>query len=316
MKNKRTIIYFTTLFLAVSGVTLKLSKEKSNEISKNILEYTTNFTNDDFQIVAHRGFSSLNIENTKEALTLADNQEYIDFIELDARMTHDGEIVISHNNKVNISLFRTLKISDTTYQELQYKTLTYYNFPQEILFNSNIYEKYFIAERKFSKNNKEYQIPNLLEAISVCKNKEIILDIKFSKNFEEFADKLIKQITEIDSKKIYLQSSNLLGIYYLQENTNYPCFAIFDKKEDLQYTYLFDNICLRKNLVTNDYIEKLLKEDKIVSIWTINTKKELAELTEEIKANYKDILYVTDYPDYIATELSNIEKNKVKRKDY
>lgn len=231
-------------------------------------------------------------------------------------MTHDGEIVISHNNKVNISLFRTLKISDTTYQELQYKTLTYYNFPQEILFNSNIYEKYFITERKFSKNNKEYQIPNLLEAISVCKNKEIILDIKFSKNFEEFADKLIKQITEIDSKKIYLQSSNLLGIYYLQENTNYPCFAIFDKEEDLQYTYLFDNICLRKNLVTNDYIEKLLKEDKIVSIWTINTKKELAELTEEIKANHKDILYVTDYPDYIATELSNIEKNKVKRKDY
>lgn len=316
MKNKRIIIYFTTLFLAVSGVTLKLSKEKSDEISKNILEYTTNFTDDDFQIVAHRGFSSLSIENTKEAISLADSQEYIDFIELDARMTKDGEIVISHNNKVNSSLLATFKISETPYQAIQNKTLTYYNFPQEILSNSNIYEKHFIIERKFSKNNKEYQISNLLDALSTCKNKEIILDIKFSKNFEDFADKLIKQLAEIDSKKIYLQSANLLGIYYLQENTNYPCFAIFDKEEDLQYSNLFDNICLRKNLVTNDYIEKLLKENKKVSIWTINTEKELLKITEELETNYKDILYVTDYPDYIATELSSIEKNKVKRKDY
>ena len=41
------------------------------------------------------------------------------------------------------------------------------------------------------------------------------------------------EFKNIDTKNIYFQSSNLLGILYFEQVTNFNCFAIIDSSKDL-----------------------------------------------------------------------------------
>ena len=117
MKKKRLLIYTLSLSLITSYI--NLNKQKSSDLSKNIIEYTKTFSDDDFQIAAHRGFSSKSVENTSEAIQLAANEPYIDYIEIDTRMTKDNVLVLSHNDDIYESTFSKTEISQTTYEDLE-----------------------------------------------------------------------------------------------------------------------------------------------------------------------------------------------------
>ncbi len=314
MRKKQILLIATTFFIATAGTTLKINKKNSEDISKKATEYTTNFTNDDFNIAAHRGFSSLEVENTTAAIELAAEKDYVDYIEIDARMTNDGKIVLSHNDQINISPLSKTSISNLNYKQIKNKKLNYQTviLDESILKSSNINEKELIGKRNLSLTNRTYTIAGLLEGINSCQDKKILLDLKFNKDVEEFTEELKTELQGIDTTNIIFQSSNLLGILYLQEHTDYNCLGILDKKEDLQYTSLFKNVGIRKNLINHETIAKLLDEEKNVAIWTINTTDELHEVTTELDDLYKDIIYITDYPDIIATKLSETELQKTK----
>lgn len=87
---------------------------------------------DDYIITAHRGFSSRRAENSREALVLASDQRYVDFIEFDVRLTSDGKLVLSHDNKAPDGTI----ISDSTYDEIVAKTFTYHVDTTSSLFES------------------------------------------------------------------------------------------------------------------------------------------------------------------------------------
>lgn len=314
-KNKTRILLCTTsIFLAISGINLKLNQDKSKNIIQN--NYLNDFNGDDFKIAAHRGFSSIEIENTKEAISSASNQDYVDYIEIDARMTLDGKIVLSHNNNLQINPLVSLNVSDLTYDQAISTKFNYNLSPLDssLFSNVSLAEKNMISQRKSSLNNKHYQITGLLEGLEACKDKKILLDLKFSKNVEAFTTELQEELKYIDTSNIIFQSSNLLAITYLQENTDYNCLAIMDSEDDLQYLSLFKNVGIRKNLITHDIIDKLLKANKGIAIWTINNTEELTKTVAELDDLYKDIIYITDYPDLIANKLHEIEvKEKVKK---
>ena len=77
-KNKVTkiIVYASTLAIASSGIAYTLLKKNFNDY-KEYLSRQDKIVNDDFLVSAHRGFSSLAIENTKEAISFARDKEYI-----------------------------------------------------------------------------------------------------------------------------------------------------------------------------------------------------------------------------------------------
>lgn len=314
-KNKTRILLCTTsIFLAISGINLKLNRDESTNISHS--SYLNNYNEDDFMIAAHRGFSSLEIENTKKAISSASKQAYVDYIEIDARMTLDGKIVLSHNNNLQINPLTSLNISDLTYDQLTSANFNYRSptIDNNLFSNISFDEKKLIFKRKNNLNNKRYQITGLVEGIKACQDKKILLDLKFSKNVDAFTTELQKELKDIDTSNMIFQSSNLLGVAYLQANTDYTCLAIMDNEDDLQYLSLFKNVGIRKNLITHDIIDKLLKENKGIAIWTINNTEELTKTVTELDDLYKDIIYITDYPDLIATKLHEIEvKEKIKK---
>jgi glycerophosphoryl diester phosphodiesterase len=316
MKNKRLLLFATTIILATTGTSLKINKDKSNELVNHVNEYIEEFTEDNFDIAAHRGFSSIEIENTKEAIEEAANKDYVDYIEIDVRLTKDKKLVLSHNNKLKVNDESYEKISKLTLDELDDIKFKYYRYPLSLTLNNYLsYENKLISERSSSLSNKTYQVISLSEALDLFQDKKILLDIKFKdNNIEELVTELLKELKRVNTDNIILQSANLQGILYLQNNTNYKCLALIDSIDDIDIINLFDNVGIRKNLVTHDLVENMLDEEKTVAIWTIDSKKELTTITKQLDDLYEDVIYITDYPDLIATYLNDEQEKRLTKK--
>jgi glycerophosphoryl diester phosphodiesterase len=70
-------------------------------------------------LVAHRGGSALAPENTMTAFRLATEAWWADMLEMDARITRDGHVVVIHDATVDRTTNGTGPVSDFTLREIQ-----------------------------------------------------------------------------------------------------------------------------------------------------------------------------------------------------
>ena len=208
-------LYGATFFIGIStGVKLKSCRDKSKEFTDKVIEYTTNFEDDEFLIAAHRGFSSLAVENTIDAFLLANQTDYIDYIEMDARLTNDKKIVLSHNNSVITDNKEKVKICDENYNFL--KDNDYYYLTNSLsielknLFNTENGD--ILIKRAKNLELTKYEISSLKEGLKACSNKKILLDLKFKDDTEEFITSLEEELKDIDTSNIIFQSDDLLPL--------------------------------------------------------------------------------------------------------
>ena len=117
-KIKRIIIYTAVIIIGTSSFSYTLNKSKDKRYDRYVTKTADSIINDDYNIVAHRGFSSLEVENTGESLSLASSKDYVDMIEFDVRLTKDKKIILSHNNVLNVSAVELINISLHNYDEL------------------------------------------------------------------------------------------------------------------------------------------------------------------------------------------------------
>ena len=312
MKTKKVIIYATTIILLSSGIKWQLFRNSAAKLNKRIETFTSNYESDDFLITAHRGFSSLEVENTRQAISLAAEKEYIDFIEVDVRMTKDGKLVLSHGNKILDVDYYTRYISSLTYDELMNMDFRYNTF---LLSRMPFYseENYLLFKRKLDLHNNIFHLTGLKEGLECCNNKKVLLDLKFNGNIEEFTNELLSELDGLDTSNIIMQSSNINGIRYIQDRTSFPCLALISNSMNFKYMNEFEQIGLPYSLVDYDTIDKIISEGKRVAIWTINDTEVLNELLAKVGKYYKDIIYITDCPDLILTRLHEIEETQEKR---
>ena len=271
--------------------------------------YTASFDDDDFFIAAHRGFSSLEIENTLEAISLANNKEYIDYIEVDLRMTKDNCIVLSHNNTLLTTDGNSIKISGKNYDYLKDLDFCYTKL-QTI--SDDINSDLFLSRNK-KLNNKDFKLTTLKECLKSSMDKKVILDLKFDKNSDEFIKKLDKELDGYSTEHIIFQSDNLEILKDFKEtHPNYNILAIIKNNNDLDYIDYFDSLCIKKTLITEELVDKIFTNKKDIAIWTINNPKEVDIIVDKLGDNYKNAIYITDYPDVVATCLHEKELKKEK----
>jgi len=144
-------------------------------------------------IHAHRGASAYRPENTLEAFSLAIKQG-ADCLEMDVHLTKDGEIVVTHDERLDRVSNGTGHINDYTLEELKS-----YNFGK--LFP-----------------DMKCQIPTLTEVFSLVKTTETSLNIEvkgFERLYHELPQKLVTLAKKYDMENRIIYSS--FNHYYLQQ---------------------------------------------------------------------------------------------------
>lgn len=305
---KKLLIFGTSFTLTSNGVNLVLANANSKDFYSHTVKYIDNFTEDDFLIAAHRGFSSIEVENSKKALKEANDKDYVDYIEMDVQMTKDHKLILAHDSVLEKKQSQIIIENEKRKDLLE--EVFYYNYDALSYLKESIClkkEKNLILERAKEINNKKYKLCSLKNGIKACSDKKILLDLKFSGNIDLFIDQLVKDLEDMDHENIILQSADLPALMRVKERTNFNTLAIISKEKDLKYISLFDNIGIRKNLVDYKLVDSLLKEDKLVAVWTLNSAEEIDSVCDELSDLYKDVIYITDYPDMTATILKDKE---------
>lgn len=227
---------------------------------------TIKFNSHGVKIIAHRGLSGIERENTCPAFVAAGNRSYFG-IETDVHITNDGKFVIIHDETTERI---TLGEYNIDVEKADYKTV----------------ENIILPDLDGTTDRKDIKIPLLCEYIKICKkyNKTAVLEIK--NHFEkQDIKKLVKEIIETGYIK------NVIFISFDFEN----CVNVKNLLPENDVQWL-----IYKDKITNELIEKLcgnkldidiyykqLNEDNIkllhskgikVNCWTCDNKEEAEKL--------------------------------------
>lgn len=206
------------------------------------------------KMIAHRGLSGLECENTSAAFVAAGNRSYYG-IETDMHMTKDGHFVVCHDS----DLFRVsgvhVIIEETTLEELQKIRLT-------------------CPKRKESRA--DYIVPTLADYIRICQKyeKQAILEIKgdfgppaterYLREIHELG--YIEHTTFISFSAVSLASIRLLypqaDVQFLTQEATDEVLAILDR-----YHYDLD---IRGDRLTPEFFKKVKEHGHLVNIWTVD----------------------------------------------
>ena len=83
---------------------------------------TTKFENKSTKVVAHRGLSGIERENTNAAFIAAGNRSYFG-VETDVHVSKDGQFVIAHDSSMSRVSGSSLVIEESTLAQLRSITL-------------------------------------------------------------------------------------------------------------------------------------------------------------------------------------------------
>lgn len=218
-------------------------------------------------MVAHRGLSGIERENTNPAFVAAGNRSYYG-IETDVHVTADGQLVIIHDETTKRV---SLEENDVNVEENAYVAV------KDIV----------LPDRDGSRNRQDIRIPLLSEYISICKKYEKVCVLEIKNRFAQ-AD-LEKVIAESKSLE-YLDS--MVFISFCWEN----CVDLRKLLPEARIQWLTSNEVddakiseLVENGLDLDIYHKKLNKDIIdllhskgikVNCWTVDSKEDGEALVE------------------------------------
>ena len=216
------------------------------------------------RLIAHRGLSGLERENTSAAFIAAGNRSYYG-METDIHLTKDNVFVISHDsNTRRVSPF-TQEIKDTNYNDLA--KIDYYEL------ESNVTKPYL-------------KMPTLKEYLEISKKyeKHCVIELKPLYSIKELK-KLLKEIKEIlsldDVTIIAFDLKNILRLRKLDEKIKIQYLAS-------KFSDDLIDICTKNNFgidihyaaLTKEVIKKFKDNNIIINAWTVNSKEVAIDLID------------------------------------
>lgn len=208
-------------------------------------------------MVAHRGLSGIEKENTLPAFVAAANRSYFG-IETDVHMTLDGQFVVIHDETTSRVAKSNVVIEKTNY---------------DIIKNIELYD---ICGKK---TRTDLRIPLLSEYIRICKkyDKIAVLELK-----TPFTKEQVKNIVEIIKSEDYLDgvifiSFHAQDLIYLREicplaPAQFLTGEISKNTVGFMKEYGLDLDCQYKSL-TEDNIRMLHELGLKVNAWTVDDPK-------------------------------------------
>lgn len=215
---------------------------------------TLKILNGNTKMIAHRGLSGLETENTMAAFIAAGNKSYYG-IECDVRITKDDVFVVCHDDSTKRISKVHKKIRETTYDELK---------------QINLYDLDTLETREYLK------IPTLKEYLLVCKKYQKVCVIELKIEFTEA--EILRLLSEIDAIKymnyvifISFKEHNLklirrhqpkVAIQYLVEEFNQETID-FLRKMNMDVNIRFTELI-------KEHVEEFHKYGIKVNVWTVD----------------------------------------------
>ena len=220
------------------------------------------------RMIAHRGVSGLETENTAAAFIAAGNRTYWG-IETDVHLTADGELILVHDSNTLRVTGKEMIVEESRYEDL--RSLTVKDFYGE-------------GERA------DLRLPSLSEYVGICKKyeKEAVLELK-----ETFEKEVLRKVINVFREHEYLEHvvfisfhlQNLIDLrellpdcraQYLLKNINEERFELLKKHRlDLD----IDHRVHRENRsLTKEWVDRIHGEGLCVNCWTVNDVESAEQL--------------------------------------
>ncbi|MBP5256661.1 MAG: hypothetical protein J6Z80_06370 [Clostridia bacterium] len=214
------------------------------------------------KMIAHRGLSGIEPENTVAAFIAAGNRSYFG-IETDVHVTSDGKYVILHDDWTERVFNRNINVETSTFDELRSLTLN---------------------DRHGGAFRSDAKIPELGEYISVCKKygKKAILELKMPMAKEHVAG-----VLEVVREYGYLDQVIFISFY--PDNLIHLREILPDQPAQFLAGQLYDNLHekLTEMKVDLDIAYTFLTEEMIaeyhsrglkVNCWTVDNPEDAERL--------------------------------------
>ena len=216
------------------------------------------------RMIAHRGLSGIEMENTCSAFVAAGNRSYFG-IETDVHVTADGRFIILHDDTT-----RRVALDDLTVEESTYETL----------------RSLRLCDTDGKRGRRDLMLPSLREYVRICKKYEKISVLELKNPMESGQ---IDQILDVLREESWLEHtiiisfdlSNLVDVRNKlpEQNAQYLIERkIPDDLVDTLKKYHFD-LDIDYRLLTEDFIRRLHGEGIRVNVWTVNSLEDAQRLT-------------------------------------
>ena len=225
---------------------------------------TVKIEKNEVKLVAHRGLSGIESENTASAFVAAGNRTYYG-IETDIYRTKDGRFAISHDPSLMRMAGREMNIEEHTLAELQSVTL---------------------LDKSGTKCRPDLIVPTLENYLLICKKyeKQAVLELKSA-----FTDEEIARIIEIIDSFAYLPKTTFISFKYdnlkkiraiLPNHSAQFLFGEFT--DEITENLIRDRIDVdvRHTALSKEIIDKFHEAGLLVNCWTVDNKDRAAELIE------------------------------------
>lgn len=224
---------------------------------------TIKFESKNTKVVAHRGLSGIEKENTNAAFIAAGNRSYFG-IETDVHRTLDGKFVCFHDDTTGRVAIDNMVIEETTFDTLR---------------------KLLLTDRDGIKGREDLKIPTLKEYIATCKRYEKIAVLELKNEFEkEDIAKICEEIIELDYLEnvifISFAFNNLVKLreIYPNQKVQFLTDNYSDTLPSLLKEHKFD-LDIHYKALTKERIEELHKNGIEINCWTCDDKSAGEELS-------------------------------------
>lgn len=215
-------------------------------------------------IVAHRGLSGLERENTCAAFVAAGNRSYFG-VETDVRKTIDGKFVLCHDDHTERNCIDKLYPEASTLHALQ--ALRYKDI-------DGSFDRY------------DLMMPTLQEYIKICKRygKKCILEFKGAYSVEDMETVLgIIRDMEYADNMIYISFSlqNLINLRQADPTVNAQWLTCDAKPETIALLVEHKmDIDIMFTALTKESVDELHKNGIVVNCWTVDRLEDAERLIE------------------------------------
>ena len=216
------------------------------------------------KLVAHRGLSGIETENTNAAFVAAGNRSYYG-IETDIHRTADGRFVVCHDDDLRRIAGVNVSVETTSLADLQ-----------------NI----ILFDKDGSKGREDLRVSVLENYIGICKKygKHCVLELK-----SDFTDEEISRIVDIIKGFEYLESVTFISFVYSNMTKirkicpNQSVQFLFSKFEDGLIEKLVANkidVDVHYKALTKEILGLLHENGLKVNCWTVDNPEHAEQLVE------------------------------------